>query len=411
MFGKHNDHKEERDFMKQKTKSGFSLYINSNENFQNALILEQRKKKYRIGLIIAFVIIAISCLLTYHYRVYHSIKIVKTISKDLAESSQSFSYKKGTICYSEDGIYFLDGNGNEKWNRTYSIKNPQATYCGNYIVIASKNGNEIALLDGDGQMKKFSVSYPIIDVEVAKQGVIALILHGDTGNYIELYDAAQKKLVSIKVTADQNGYPMDITLSSDGQNLLVSYLVVDGINTKSRVALYNFGSKGEEKGDQLIGGFDFKDCVIPKISFMGDSKAVAIADDQLIFFKIGKTISKTNDIAIDKTIKSVALNDQYVGLVLENQKKSEQERYQSVIYNRNGRKLMTHDFSSEYNKVLLGEREMVLAGNYHFETINFSGHVMYQKDFKKRISNVSLTGKKRRYLITYENSIELFELR
>lgn len=33
------------------------------------------------------------------------------------------------------------------------LKNPQASYCGNYIVIASKNGNEIALLDNDGQMK------------------------------------------------------------------------------------------------------------------------------------------------------------------------------------------------------------------------------------------------------------------
>ena len=46
-------------------------------------------------------------------------------------------------------------------------------------------------------MKKFSVSYPIVDLEVAKQGVIALILHGDNGYFIELYDAAQKKLVSI----------------------------------------------------------------------------------------------------------------------------------------------------------------------------------------------------------------------
>lgn len=43
----------------------------------------------------------------------------------------------------------------------------------------------------------------------------------------------------------------------------------------------------------MIGGFDFKDTVIPKVSFMGDSKAVAIGDDQMIFFKVGKTISKS----------------------------------------------------------------------------------------------------------------------
>ena len=42
--------------MEQKTKSGFSLYVNSNENIQNALFLREKKKKYRMGLIIAFVV-------------------------------------------------------------------------------------------------------------------------------------------------------------------------------------------------------------------------------------------------------------------------------------------------------------------------------------------------------------------
>lgn len=397
--------------MEQKKKSGFSLYINSNENFQNALILEQRKKKYRTGLTIALIVVCICGFFAYRYRTYYSSKNIKTISKDATASFQSFSYKNGTICYSEDGIYFLDGKGNEQWNRTYSIKNPQATFCGNYIVVSSKNGNDIALFDNDGQMKKFSVSYPIVDAKVAKQGVIALMLHSDKENYIELYDTAQKKLVSIKVTSDQNGYPMDIALSSDGQSLMVSYLVVDGINTKSRIAFYNFGTTGEEKGDQLIAGFDYKDCVIPKVSFMGDSKAVAIADDQLIFFKTGNTISKKQSIRIDQRIKSIDLNEKYIGLILENQKQSGQEKYRALIYNRNGRNLMKHDFSSEYSKMLVGDKEMLLAGSYHISILNFNGHEMYQKDFKKRISNVSLTGKKRRYLITYEDNINLLELR
>ena len=331
--------------MEQKTKSGFSLYVNSNENIQNALFLREKKKKYRMGLIIAFVVVCICTIFAYRYRTYHRMKVVKTITKELTESFQSFAYKKGTICYSEDGISFLDGKGNEKWNKTYSIKNPQASYCGDYIVVASKNGNEIALLDSDGQMKKFSVSYPIVDLEVAKQGVIALILHGDNGNYIELYDAAQKKLVSIKVTSDQNGYPMDIDLSSDGQNLLVSYLVVDGINVKSRVALYNFGQEGEDSGDQMIGGFDFKDTVIPKVSFMGDSKAVAIGDDQMIFFKVGKTISKKQTISFDKDVSSVAVNDDYAAFVFEDQKKTD-EKNSETSEKSSGKKAETADGSS-----------------------------------------------------------------
>ena len=374
------------------------------------------KRKF-IVVIISFVLVLFSALNVHavNNTVYLNVvkntdnTVVATLTVDALD--KGLDALSGKINYDKEKLEFVKiETGNEKWNKTYSIKNPQASYCGDYIVVASKNGNEIALLDSDGQMKKFSVSYPIVDLEVAKQGVIALILHGDNGNYIELYDAAQKKLVSIKVTSDQNGYPMDIDLSSDGQNLLVSYLVVDGINVKSRVALYNFGQEGEDSGDQMIGGFDFKDTVIPKVSFMGDSKAVAIGDDQMIFFKVGKTISKKQTISFDKDVSSVAVNDDYAAFVFEDQKKTDQEKYEAVVYNKTGRKLMSHKFSSEYNKLLLGEKELLLAGNYHCSIVNFAGHEMYKKDFKKRIVNISPTGKRQKYLITYENSTNLSEI-
>ena len=83
--------------MEQKTKSGFSLYVNSNENIQNALFLREKKKKYRMGLIIAFVVVCICTIFAYRYRTYHRMKVVKTITKELTESFQSFAYKKANM--------------------------------------------------------------------------------------------------------------------------------------------------------------------------------------------------------------------------------------------------------------------------------------------------------------------------
>ena len=90
--------------------------------------------------------------------------------------------------------------------------------------------------------------------------------------------------------------------------------------------------------------------------------------------------------------------------------KTDQEKYEAVVYNKTGRKLMSHKFSSEYNKLLLGEKELLLAGNYHCSIVNFAGHEMFKKDFKKRIVNISPTGKRQKYLITYENSTNLSEI-
>mgnify|MGYP000010656503 CR=1 FL=1 len=79
---------------------------------------------------------------------------------------------------------------------------------------------------------------------------------------------------------------MDIDLSSDGQDLFGQLSCrLMGFNVKKQsLHCIIFGQEGEDSGDQMIGGFDFKDTVIPKVSFMGDSKAVAIGDDQMIFF-------------------------------------------------------------------------------------------------------------------------------
>ena len=394
--------------MKQKTKSGFSLYINSSENIKNAMLIQEKKKKYRKILFVALAILCVMTFFIYRYRTYRTVSSVREISREMSDSTQSFAYQNGTICYNEDGISFLNSKGETEWNKTFSVRNPIGSYCGDYIVVAAKSGNEVKLLDDTGNMKSLTVAYPIIDAEVAGQGVIALMLQGDDGNYIELYDAAQEKLVSIKTTPTQNGYPMDIDLSSDGENLVVSYLVIDGIETKSRVAFYNFGDEGKEKEDRLVAGFDFKDTVIPKVNYMGDSRVCAVGDNELVIFKASRKPSMQREVEIDESIASIAVNDDYVAVIVESK---EEEQYEARVYNRAGRQVMLHGFSYEFTKAALGDKELILIGSYHCSVLNFAGHEMFSHDFDKRVLDIAPTGKARRYLVSYENGMEMISLR
>ena len=94
---------------------------------------------------------------------------------------------------------------------------------------------------------------------------------------------------------------------------------------------------------------------------MGDSKAVAIGDDQMIFFKVGKTISKKQTISFDKDVSSVAVNDDYAAFVFEDQKKQIKKNMKQSYIIKQEKKLMSHKFSSEYNKLLLGEKEILFG--------------------------------------------------
>ena len=72
---------------------------------------------------------------------------------------------------------------------------------------------------------------------------------------------------------------------------------------------------------------------------------------------------------------------------------------------------MSHGFSSDFTKVALGDKELLLIGSYHCSIFNFAGHEMFQHDFDKRILGISPTGKARRYLVSYEDGMEIVSLR
>jgi hypothetical protein len=151
-------------------------------------------------------------------------------------------------------------------------------------------------------------------------------------------------------------------------------LVVDGIETKSRVAFYNFGDEGQEKEDQLIGGFDFKDTVIPKVGYMGGSRVCAVGDNKIIIFKAGKNPGKRKTITLEDSIKSVAMSESHLVVITENQKNAEEDKYTARIYSKSGREIQSVGFSSEYNRLVLGEKEFIVYGNYHCSIFNFAGH-------------------------------------
>ena len=117
------------------------------------------KRRFIVG-IISFVLVLFSALNVHavNNTVYLNVvkntdnTVVATLTVDVLD--KGLDALSGKINYDKEKLEFVKiETGNEKWNKTYSIKNPQASYCGDYIVVASKNGNEIALLDSDGDRK------------------------------------------------------------------------------------------------------------------------------------------------------------------------------------------------------------------------------------------------------------------
>ena len=215
----------------------------------------------------------------------------------------------------------------------------------------------------------------------------------------------------MKSSAKKNGYPLDIDLSEDGENLVVSYLRIDGIKTTSRIAFYNFGDEGADKENQLVGGFDYSDTVIPRVSYMGKKKVVAVGDDRMIFFKAGKNPSKTKTVKYDQNIECLAISDKYIAMTMQYKSDDADEKHELRVYNKNGHRLVKRHFSEDYERIHIGKGEVIMVGSYKFGIYNLQGHRMLNWDSDQRILDISSTGKSRKYMISYGSTTDLVRVR
>jgi len=85
---------------------------------------------------------------------------------------------------------------------------------------------------------------------------------------------------------------MDVSLSPDGTQVMLSDLYLQDGALKNRIVFYNFSEYGKNYPDRLVGGFDeLGDSICPRVRFLDEDHACAFADDQVAFFSLENVTS------------------------------------------------------------------------------------------------------------------------
>ncbi len=193
---------------------------------QNSTYMKNTKKVFekravKLGIIVAVILIIVGALFFYKkYHKYTTYKVIESTNIKGGASSKYIPFGDYVIKYSYDGIAYIKDK-ETVWEEAYEMKQPIIDVCDDYVAIADKNTNDIFIYNDKGRQGQVSVSYPIVKLEVAKQGVVAALLEDKTSNYIEVYDKEGKQLVSHKSIIDENGYPINFSMSDDGERMAV----------------------------------------------------------------------------------------------------------------------------------------------------------------------------------------------
>ena len=157
------------------------------------------------------------------------------------------------------------------------------------------------------------------------------------------------------------GYPLEIAISQNGVLGAVSYLNVDKGSFYSSIGFYNFGEVGQNYQDSLMSSYKYQSALVPEIRFAGNNKAVAVADNRLMFFS-GDQMPKSNgEILLSENVLSVYEDERYVVLFFASED-SEYE-YRAEIYDYDAKLKDKMYFNIDYDDVFLDGNRIVLYNN------------------------------------------------
>ncbi|MBR3646306.1 MAG: hypothetical protein IKN54_07780 [Lachnospiraceae bacterium] len=340
---------------------------------------------------------------------YDSYTVLEELDISDGEGSQYVAFQNFFIKYGPDGISYLNGK-NVVWSQAFEMTNPIVDTCGNYAAIADKGTNTIYIFDKTGLQGKVETSFPIISIEVAKQGVVAALQEESDANYIEVFNKQGSKLVSHKTVMGINGYPLSFSISDDGTKMVVSYVCVTNGSMESKLTFYNFSDVGQNEVDRMVGGFnDFKSTVIPTVKFVTNDIVVAVGDNMLAFYKMKEKPSEIKKVEIKDEFKKVFFNDKYVGLVFNDINNGAINRV--VAYNLSGKVVMNQSVDMEFDKISFTKKNIIINDDLNCRIISFKGKERFEGAFNEDITEIIPTGKFREYLMITNNNVRRIKIK
>lgn len=366
---------------------------------------------YRSVLGIALAIaIAAMIIVSWKNREYGGSVIVNSVPITKVEGSAYLALGDCILTYSKDGANCMDSKGDVLWNQTYEMQNPIVDINGSVAAIGDYNGRTIYVMNTTGRMGEITTNLPIRNFSVASNGIVAVVLDDSRITRIHLYDTSGEMLVESETTMERSGYPLDISISPNGELLAISYLYVDSGVLKSSIAFHNFGEVGQNlSADRFVSGYDYQGTVVPFIHFMNGNTAFAVSDDRIMFFTGNQKPLSSAVNFLDVKVQGIFYNDEYVGLVFLNTEGD--GKYRLNIYDTDGSLITSKSFDMEYTNVIFHKDEFIICNDIEYSIYNIHGTERLSEQFDEIVYLLVPQEKSNRFLIMTQNAMRVMEMK
>ena len=375
---------------------------------------EQRKTGMTIILVVmvALVIVGVAVFVHLRMRTYKGVKVLNSAETSFDSNADYLRFGDNLLKYTPDGVSYINSSGDVVWTAGEDFRVPIAAVRGDYAVVADKGGNLVAVFGLEGQISSLKMPYSICDIDVARQGAFSVILESDETNYIYMYDKNGEIIYEMQTSIDKSGYPMDISLSEDGQKLFSSYFRLDGVNIRNNLTAYNFGEVGQnENADRMVGGYSLEEEMVPKVEFVTNDIVAAFSDSKIRLYNMKEIPSERATIEYKGEISSIFYSEDYLGYIIPSPDAGTSADHILYAFDMSGKPSFEYSFSMDYDKIYADKEEIIITGGNQCLIIENGGRTKFTYTFDNSIKSMTPAAKRNEYVVNFENKTETIRLK
>lgn len=340
-------------------------------------------------------------------RSFDNYDVEKSFSIDGASSQNFVSFSGGLMAYSRDGAQYYDSEGNTVWNESYNMQSPEVRISGKRLLIYDRGGSSLVIMSEKKEISLISTTHPIVQADVASNGISAVLTEEEDTGYINLYEVDGTAKASGQVHLSQTGYPMSIAISDDGTRLIMSLSVINSESLGTRINIYDFTQAGDQNKNNIIASFEYDDTVCPQTAFFTDGRAVAVTDGGAVLYTSGSNVKEKKKIKTDYETENVIISGEYFGLI----HKSNGKNHVLDVFDENGKRTCERKLKSSFDRcAFLRDDLLIEKVENQIILIDVAGKTRFTYDFPDEVIAFEAAGNTREFFLVQQEGSQVIKL-
>lgn len=338
-------------------------------------------------------------------RSYSGYSVISSVQRKDTLTTRYASFGDKILKYSRDGISYTDEKNSLLFSITYTMQEPMLALCGNVGAVANKNGNQIFVFDQKSSMGEIKTLLPIKQMDVSNQGIVAVILEDTKASKLEIYSPDGTLLGEGVFDLQDAGYPMNLSIASDGTKIAITFAQVKGTKLNSCVAVYNFDNVGENYVDHLVFARNYADYLIPEIHYYDSGTLSAVGDGILAFYQGNQIPELVKEVTFEEPVESVFYGEDRIGLVF-----AGASGYVLKLFDLRGNETAQIPFEMGYQNIRIRDNLVLIYNDTEMGLYSFNGKECFRYRFESSLMDIFTTKSRNKYLLIYTDETQLISL-